>query len=187
MEHPLAPRIFSILGSNGFLPHHDNQRRFFFGPHHRSWQPFSTLRRRFTRRSFKEQIAFHSSSHGCYAKFWSISDTPLSLSKKEREFALQGELPEGIEIHLLPQLHLPHHSLPHQQSRGWPSLYPNIESSSQAQQAAILRQLQAHFDLPQAEEPSTSTPAEPHSQPAESHPQEAPADAPPEEAADPSA
>ncbi|RVW62862.1 hypothetical protein CK203_060373 [Vitis vinifera] len=60
--------------------------------------------------------------------------------------------------------------------------------ATQAQQAAILRQLQVHFDLPQAVEPSTSTPAEPHSHPSESHPPEpqAPADAPTEEA-DPSA
>ncbi|RVW25170.1 hypothetical protein CK203_112500 [Vitis vinifera] len=35
--------------------------------------------------------------------------------------------------------------------------------ASQAQQAAILRQLQVHFDLPQAVEPSTDTPPEPHS------------------------
>ena len=60
--------------------------------------------------------------------------------------------------------------------------------ATQAQQAAILRQLQVHFDLPQAVEPSTSTPAEPHSHPSESHPPEpqAPADTPTEEA-DPSA
>ncbi|RVW70871.1 hypothetical protein CK203_061427 [Vitis vinifera] len=60
--------------------------------------------------------------------------------------------------------------------------------ASQAQQAAILRQLQIHFDLPQAVEPSISTPPEPHSQPTESHPPEpeAPAD-PPTEEADPSA
>nr|CAN62789.1 hypothetical protein VITISV_024903 [Vitis vinifera] len=60
--------------------------------------------------------------------------------------------------------------------------------ASQAQQAAILRQLQVHFDLPQAVEPSISTPPEPHSQPSESHPPEpkAPAD-PPTEEADPSA
>ncbi|RVW77432.1 hypothetical protein CK203_048045 [Vitis vinifera] len=44
--------------------------------------------------------------------------------------------------------------------------------ASQAQQAAILRQLQVHFDLPQAVEPSTETPPEPHSQPSESHPPE---------------
>ena len=37
--------------------------------------------------------------------------------------------------------------------------------TTQAQQAAILMQLQLHFDLPQAVEPSTSTPAEPHSHP----------------------
>ena len=59
--------------------------------------------------------------------------------------------------------------------------------ATQAQQAAILRQLQVHFDLPQAVEPSTSTPPEPQSQPTESHPQEAPTGAPTEEAADPSA
>nr|CAN80822.1 hypothetical protein VITISV_032091 [Vitis vinifera] len=60
--------------------------------------------------------------------------------------------------------------------------------ASQTQQAAILRQLQVHFDLPQAVEPSISTPPEPHSQPSESHPlePEAPAD-PPTEEADPSA
>nr|CAN72011.1 hypothetical protein VITISV_017066 [Vitis vinifera] len=60
--------------------------------------------------------------------------------------------------------------------------------ATQAQQAAILRQLQVHFDLPQAIEPSTDTPAEPHPHPSESHPPEpqAPADAPTEEA-DPSA
>nr|CAN63795.1 hypothetical protein VITISV_004187 [Vitis vinifera] len=60
--------------------------------------------------------------------------------------------------------------------------------ATQAQQAAILRQLQVHFDLPQAVEPFTDTPAEPHPHPSESHPPEpqAPADAPTEEA-DPSA
>nr|CAN60065.1 hypothetical protein VITISV_020523 [Vitis vinifera] len=60
--------------------------------------------------------------------------------------------------------------------------------ATQAQQAAILRQLQVHFDLPQAVEPSTDTPAEPHSHPLDSHPPEpqAPADAPTEEV-DPSA
>ena len=59
--------------------------------------------------------------------------------------------------------------------------------ATQAQQAAILRQLQVHFDLPQAVEPSISTPPEPHSQPSESQGEpEAPAD-PPTEEADPSA
>ncbi|RVW33444.1 hypothetical protein CK203_098871 [Vitis vinifera] len=60
--------------------------------------------------------------------------------------------------------------------------------ASQAQQAAILRQLQVHFDLPQVVGPSTETPPEPHSQPSESHPPEpeAPAD-PPTGEADPSA
>nr|CAN81598.1 hypothetical protein VITISV_029174 [Vitis vinifera] len=60
--------------------------------------------------------------------------------------------------------------------------------ATQAQQAAILRQLQLHFDLPPVVEPSTSIPAEPHSHPSESHPPElqAPTEAPTEEA-DPSA
>nr|CAN60409.1 hypothetical protein VITISV_027506 [Vitis vinifera] len=60
--------------------------------------------------------------------------------------------------------------------------------ATQAQQAAILRQLQLHFDLPPTVEPSTFTPAVPHSHPSESHPLEpqAPAEAPTEEA-DPSA
>ena len=53
---------------------------------------------------------------------------------------------------------------------------------------SIRWQLQVHFELPQAIEPSTSTPPEPHSQPSESLPPEpqAPAD-PPTEEADPSA
>ncbi|RVX01132.1 hypothetical protein CK203_022741 [Vitis vinifera] len=55
--------------------------------------------------------------------------------------------------------------------------------ATQAQHTAILRQLQLHFDLPPAVEPSTSTPAEPHSHPPEP---QAPAKAPTEEA-DPSA
>ena len=60
--------------------------------------------------------------------------------------------------------------------------------ASQAQQAAILRQLQVHFDLPQAVEPSTETPPEPHSQPSESQAPEPEASAdPPTEEADPSA
>ncbi|RVW89513.1 hypothetical protein CK203_043636 [Vitis vinifera] len=43
--------------------------------------------------------------------------------------------------------------------------------ATQAQQAAILRQLQLHFDLPPAVEPSILYP-EPHSHPSESHPPE---------------
>ena len=37
--------------------------------------------------------------------------------------------------------------------------------ATQAQHTAILRQLQHHFDLPLAAEPSTSTTAVPHSHP----------------------
>ena len=55
--------------------------------------------------------------------------------------------------------------------------------ATQAQHTAILRQLQLHFDLPPAVEPSTSTTAVPHSPPVEP---QAPAEAPTEEA-DPSA
>ena len=60
--------------------------------------------------------------------------------------------------------------------------------ANQAQHTTILRQLQLHFDLPPAVEPSTSTPAMPHSHPSESHPPEPqpPAEALTEEA-DPSA
>ena len=39
--------------------------------------------------------------------------------------------------------------------------------ATQAQHTAILRQLQLHFDLPPAAEPSTSTTAVPHSHPTE--------------------
>ncbi|RVW27281.1 hypothetical protein CK203_103103 [Vitis vinifera] len=55
--------------------------------------------------------------------------------------------------------------------------------ATQAQHTAILRQLQLHFDLPPAAEPSTSTTAVPHSHPTEP---QAPSGAPTEEA-DPSA
>ncbi|RVW25088.1 hypothetical protein CK203_115317 [Vitis vinifera] len=47
--------------------------------------------------------------------------------------------------------------------------------ATQAQHTVILRQLQLHFDLPSAVEPSTSTPTETHSHPAEP---QAPAEAP---------
>ena len=55
--------------------------------------------------------------------------------------------------------------------------------ATQAQHTAILRQLQHHFDLPPAVEPSTSTTAVSHSHPVEP---QAPSGAPTEEA-DPSA
>ncbi|RVW13720.1 hypothetical protein CK203_087203 [Vitis vinifera] len=55
--------------------------------------------------------------------------------------------------------------------------------ATQAQHTTILRQLQLHFDLPQAVEPSTSTTAVPHSHPVEP---QAPSEAPAKEA-DPSA
>ncbi|KAL6313197.1 hypothetical protein AAG906_016796 [Vitis piasezkii] len=55
--------------------------------------------------------------------------------------------------------------------------------ATQAQHTAILRQLQLHFDLPPAVEPSTSTTAVPHSHPIEP---QAPSGAATEEA-DPSA
>ena len=55
--------------------------------------------------------------------------------------------------------------------------------TTQAQHTAILRQLQRHFDLPPAAEPSTSTTAVPHSHPTEP---QAPSGAP-TEGADPSA
>ncbi|RVW37072.1 Transposon Tf2-11 polyprotein [Vitis vinifera] len=95
-------------------------------------------------------------------------DQPGSLNQ------LQGEPPQDIYLELLRAILL----------RRWQAIKACQEQmlASQAQQAAILRQLQVHFDLPQAVEPSTSTPPEPHSQPSESHPPEpeAPADAPTE-------
>ncbi|RVW78315.1 hypothetical protein CK203_055779 [Vitis vinifera] len=57
------------------------------------------------------------------------------------------------------------------------------DMAAQAQHTAILRQLQHHFDLPLAAEPSTSTTAVPHSHPIEP---QAPSGAATEEA-DPSA
>ncbi|RVW71943.1 hypothetical protein CK203_052541 [Vitis vinifera] len=97
-----------------------------------------------------------------------------------------------------PPATLLHHSHPHQLSRGWPSLYPNIESCAvhwrllQLPRAILLR-IGSHQSMPgadvslsgstschpkaasspfrsaQAVEPSIPTPPEPHSQPSESH------------------
>ncbi|RVW14472.1 hypothetical protein CK203_117220 [Vitis vinifera] len=63
-----------------------------------------------------------------------------------------------------------------------------LETLTASQSNLAQEQLQVHFDLPQAVEPSTETPPEPHSQPSESQAPEpeAPAD-PPTEEADPSA
>ncbi|RVW97558.1 hypothetical protein CK203_046511 [Vitis vinifera] len=222
---PVMFLIDAFLRHNIYPLQHWTQRRgvllealykmsegFFFGPHHLIMAALLYFEEKVHKKKLQEQIAFPSSSQGCYANLGSLSQ-------------LQGEPPQDIpedNTCLLPslelhQLHLLHHSHPHQLSRGWPSYIrisravPCIGDSysfqsnlaqelaaikacqeqmlaSQAQQAAILRQLQVHFDLPQAVEPSISTPPEPHSQPSESHPPEpeAPAD-PPTEEADPSA
>ncbi|RVW45768.1 hypothetical protein CK203_114356 [Vitis vinifera] len=179
MEHLLAPRDFfyprvvTDFYQTMTTKEHWTQRRgvllealykmsegFFFGPHHLIMAALLYFEEKVHKKKLQEQIAFHSSSQGCYAKFWSISDTPLSLSRKEREYAELAAIKACQEQML----------------------------ASQAQQAAILRQLQVHFDLPQAVEPSIPTPPEPHSQPSESQAPEpeAPAD-PPTEEADPSA
>ncbi|RVW59788.1 hypothetical protein CK203_100598 [Vitis vinifera] len=82
------------------------------------------------------------------------------------------------------------YSFPEQSCSGIGSHQSSQEQmlASQAQQAAILRQLQVHFDLPQAVEPSIPTTPEPHSQPSESQAPEPEASADPAtEEADPSA
>ncbi|RVW19593.1 hypothetical protein CK203_116610 [Vitis vinifera] len=73
-------------------------------------------------------------------------------------------IPEGITLATpaileLHQLHLLHHSHPHQLSRGWPFLYPNIESlcraletltasqSNLAQEMAAIKACQADVSL----------------------------------------
>ncbi|RVW82330.1 hypothetical protein CK203_045159 [Vitis vinifera] len=122
-----------------------------------------------SRRSFKEQIAFPPLPKAAMPNF-GASGIPSEPQLERKRNASSTSYP----------CHLSH---PHQLSRGWPFLYLNIEScavhwrllqllraillrrwqpseharadvSPQAQQAAILRQLQVHFDLPQAVEPS---------------------------------
>ncbi|RVW37641.1 hypothetical protein CK203_097954 [Vitis vinifera] len=97
---PVMFLIDAFLRHNIYPLQHWTQRRgvllealykmsegFFFGPHHLIMAALLYFEEKVHKKSFKEQIAFHSSSQGCYAKFWSISDTPLSLSRKEREYA----------------------------------------------------------------------------------------------------
>ena len=45
-----------------------------------SWPLFYTLKRRCIKRSSSERMPFHSSSLGCYARYWSIWDTQQTLS-----------------------------------------------------------------------------------------------------------
>ncbi|RVW71459.1 hypothetical protein CK203_057546 [Vitis vinifera] len=69
--------------------------------------------------------------------------------------------PEVLHLLLLPslelhQLHLLHHSHPHQLSRGWPSLYPNIESCAEHWRLlqlprAILLRIGSHQSMPGAD------------------------------------
>ncbi|RVW69435.1 hypothetical protein CK203_062770 [Vitis vinifera] len=150
MEHLLAPRIFSIPDSHGFLPVHDNQRvesnlihfiidgdmvfweqdillkpckfllsqpnstilklgqilltldpkkgsslealykmseGFFFGPHHLIMAALLYFEEKVHKKKLQRADCIPSSSQGCYAKFWSISDTPLSLSWRKSEYA----------------------------------------------------------------------------------------------------
>ncbi|RVW61829.1 hypothetical protein CK203_065716 [Vitis vinifera] len=244
---PVMFLIDAFLRHNIYPLQHWTQRRgvllealykmsegFFFGPHHLIMAALLYFEEKVHKKSFKEQIAFHSSSQGCYAKFWSISDTPLSLSRKEREYApgqpqpaarraSPRHPPEGITLATpaIPRAPPaapapsqpstsaePRMAIPISEYRELCRALETLTASqsnlaqelaaikacqeqmlaSQAQQAAILRQLQVHFDLPQAVEPSTETPPEPHSQPSESQAPEpeAPAD-PPTEEADPSA
>ncbi|RVW19327.1 hypothetical protein CK203_090374 [Vitis vinifera] len=55
-------------------------RRILLGPHHLIMAALLYFEEKVHKKKLQEQIAFPSSSHGCYAKFWSIWDTPLSLN-----------------------------------------------------------------------------------------------------------
>ncbi|RVW84007.1 hypothetical protein CK203_047292 [Vitis vinifera] len=207
---------------------------FFFGPHHLIMAALLYFEEKVHKKKLQRADCIPLLFPGCYAKFWSISDTPLSLSRKEREYApgqpqpaarraSPRHPPEGITLATpaIPRAPPatpapsqpstsaePRMAIPISEYRELCRALETLTASqsnlaqelaaikacqeqmlaSQAQQAAILRQLQVHFDLPQAVEPSIPTPPEPHSQPSESQAPEpeAPAD-PPTEEADPSA
>ncbi|RVW66570.1 hypothetical protein CK203_064619 [Vitis vinifera] len=106
---------------------------FFFGPHHLILAALLYFEEKVHRRSCKGLIAF-SYFQGCYAKFLSTWDTLLSLSWRESEYAESSprHRPEDITV-ATPAIPMftttPAASQPPiKQSRGWPFLYPNIES-----------------------------------------------------------
>ncbi|KAL6312707.1 hypothetical protein AAG906_024665 [Vitis piasezkii] len=93
---------------------------FFFGPHHLDHGSPSLLQEKVHRKSCKGLIAFHSYSQGCYAILEHMGYLTSLTGEEENPF------PPSQEIHHRPTtLHL---DLPHQQSQGWPFLYPNIEN-----------------------------------------------------------
>ncbi|RVW66279.1 Transposon Tf2-8 polyprotein [Vitis vinifera] len=206
MEHLLAPRDFfypriaTDFYQSMTTKEHWTQRRgvlleaykmsegFFFGPHHLIMAALLYFERRFTRRSFKEQIAFPPLPR-LLCQILEHLGYPLSLSWRESEYASST----SCTCHQPSTSAEPRMAIPISEYRELCRALETLTASqsnlaqemaairacqeqmlaSQAQQAAILRQLQVHFDLPQAVEPST-TPPEPHSQPSESHPPEKP-------------
>ncbi|RVW19175.1 hypothetical protein CK203_093876 [Vitis vinifera] len=152
---------------------------FFFGPHHLIMAALLYFEEKVTKRSFRERLHSHSSFQGCYGQIlehW----IPLSLSWREaicREplLLINGKydgLTKLISLGSLNQLQgeLPKthtedsHSFSEQScSRdGSHQSMPRADVSHSGSTTAILRQLQAHFDLPPAVSPPLY-PAEPHS------------------------
>ncbi|RVW41252.1 hypothetical protein CK203_085193 [Vitis vinifera] len=162
---------------------------FFFGPHHLIMAALLYLREGSQEEASKSRLHSTPLPKAAMPSFGASGYPSEPQLEKEREYA-PGQ-PQPAARRASPR-HIPEDSYSFQsnlaQELAAIKACQEQMLASQAQQAAILRQLQVHFDLPQAVEPSTSTPPEPHSQPSESHPPEpeAPAD-PPTEEADPSA
>ncbi|RVW79762.1 hypothetical protein CK203_058209 [Vitis vinifera] len=135
------------------------------------------------KRSFRELIAFPLLFQGCYAKF-GASGIPSEPQLEKSEFASSTSCSASSQPSTSAE---PRMAIPISEYRELCRALETLTASqsslaqemaairacqeqmlaTQAQQAAILRQLQVHFDLPQAVEPSTDTPAEPHSHPSD--------------------
>ncbi|RVW62091.1 Retrovirus-related Pol polyprotein from transposon 17.6 [Vitis vinifera] len=101
-------------------------------------EPFSILKRRFTERSFKELIAFPSSSQGCYGQILEhlgypsepqlkrkrICREPFTLDKWNNMTAYKVDQPGQPQ----PAARRASQDIYPRLSRGWPFLYLNIES-----------------------------------------------------------
>ncbi|RVW12617.1 hypothetical protein CK203_115887 [Vitis vinifera] len=126
-------------------------RRIFFGPHHLILAALLYFRREALGYPFEPQLERKRICH-----------EPFTLDKWNNMTAYkvdQQEPPQPAARRASPR-HIPEEMAAIRACQ-------EQMLATQAQQAAILRQLQLHFDLPPAVEPSTSTPAVPHSHPSE--------------------
>ncbi|RVW99070.1 hypothetical protein CK203_018974 [Vitis vinifera] len=167
---------------------------FFFGPHHLIMAALLYFEEKVHKKKLQRADCIPLLFPRLLCKFWSISDTPLSLNRKEREYAESSPRhpPKGITLATpaIPRASPaapapsqpstsaePRMAIPISEYRELCRALETLTASqsnlaqelaaikacqdqmlaSQAQQAAILRQLQVHFDLPQAVEPSTDS------------------------------